>query len=82
MDVVFVRNQDLVAVEIKSGQTIASDFFVSLDRFERIACSDPDRPLLEKVLIHGGDAARRRSQSCVIPWSELPGYDWTGIKSD
>ncbi len=81
VDLVFLRNQNLVAVEIKSGQTIASDFFVSLERFKRIACSDPNQPLLEKVLIYGGDVAQRRSQASVIPWSSIPGYDWTGIES-
>ncbi len=81
VDLVFLRNQSLVAVEIKSGQTIASDFFVSLDRFERIACSDPNQPLLEKVLIYGGDVAQQGSRSSVIPWSEIHGHDWTGIES-
>jgi predicted AAA+ superfamily ATPase len=82
IDVVFARNQELVAVEIKSGQTIASDFFASLDRFEQIACSDPNQSHVEKVLIYGGDVAQQRTQSRVIPWSDVPGYDWTGIKSE
>jgi predicted AAA+ superfamily ATPase len=82
VDVVFARNQELVAVEIKSGQTIASDFFASLDRFEQIACSDPNQSRLEKVLIYGGDVAQQRSQSRVIPWQDVPGYDWTGIDSE
>jgi len=82
VDAVLVRNQNLIAVEIKSGQTIASDFFLSLDRFEQIARTEQNQPLLEKVLIYGGDVAQQRSQSRVIPWSDVPGHDWTGIKSE
>ena len=78
-DLVFSRGNELLAVEIKSGQTVASDFFDPLDRFERMVCSDSKRPAPGRVIIYGGDAAQQRSRTSVIPWSDIHSHDWTGV---
>lgn len=57
----------LEGVEIKSGQTVASDFFSGLDYWR----SRLKGHTLESWLIHGGEAAQARSQGTVLPWSGL-----------
>jgi predicted AAA+ superfamily ATPase len=59
-------------VEAKSGQTIASDFFASLDD---VAAKLGDA---ERVLVYGGDAAQKREGRRVVPWSELGEVRWAG----
>ena len=65
----------LTAVEVKSGATIASDFFRNLDAFDRIAGADGTRT--RRALIYGGDLSQRRSGTAVLPWSHVDRFDWT-----
>jgi uncharacterized protein len=67
IDVLIGHGEDLTAVEIKSGQTIASDFFSGI-RFWREASGDPRAPA---ALVHGGDRSYRREDVDVIRWSDL-----------
>ena len=67
IDVVIDRGQERVAVEIKSAQTIAEDFFTGID-FWRKLVGDPDAP---SALIYGGDRSFRRSGVAVQSWSTL-----------
>jgi predicted AAA+ superfamily ATPase len=77
-DVVLDSGPRLTAVEIKSGQTVADDFFRGLDAFARIAEGAPDeRRKVERVLVYGGDAGRRLSRARVLPWREVADFDWT-----
>jgi hypothetical protein len=76
VDLILRRGEDLVAAEIKSGQTVASDFFGPLDYFGEIVSGDPGLPAPAKVLIYAGDTAQQRSDVSVIPWSCLPDHDW------
>ena len=55
------------AVEIKSGETIASDFFTGLD-YWRTRLS---RQTLTPWLIHGGTARQEREKATVLPWNDL-----------
>lgn len=58
-------------VEIKSGATIASDFFHNLTRFtERFvdgSAGDPQQPFL----IYGGDSTLQRSGAQVLSWRDV-----------
>lgn len=58
---------ELQAIEVKSGETIASDFFDGLSYW-----SDklPGRDLTS-WLVHGGTARQDRSQATVLPWRDL-----------
>lgn len=55
------------AVEIKSGETIASDFFHGLD-FWRAKLTGQS---LIPWLIHGGTARQEREKAAVLPWNGL-----------
>lgn len=64
VDLIVETEHGVVAVEAKSGATIASDFFRSLDRF---APNDDIR----RVLVFGGDQAARRSNAKVVAWRNV-----------
>jgi len=67
VDLIMPSGQDLWAIEIKSGQTIVSDFFKGLNYFTEINQEEH----LKKVLVYGGDQEQRRSFAQVIPWNQL-----------
>jgi len=71
VDLVVERHDGLVLVETKSGRTLASDFFDSLDAAAGLIESR------ERVLVYGGDLAQRRSNATVVPWRDLDGVPWT-----
>lgn len=55
------------AVEIKSGETIASDFFAGLDYWR----ARLDRQTLVPWLVHGGSVQQEREKATVLPWCNL-----------
>lgn len=55
------------AVEIKSGETIASDFFIGLDYWR----TKLTRQTLIPWLVHGGTAQQQREKGTVLPWNDL-----------
>ena len=57
----------LEAVEIKSGSTVASDFFDGLDYWQTKA----DKLTLNPWLIYGGKTQQKRQRGRVLPWSGL-----------
>ena len=67
IDVLVERGQELVAVEIKSAQTVAEDFFSGID-FWRKLVGDAEAPA---ALVYGGDRSFRRRGVTVISWSSL-----------
>jgi predicted AAA+ superfamily ATPase len=78
VDIVVERGDALLAVETKSGQTIAADFFAGLAAFTRLLRSMRHPPKVRPILIYGGAAAQRRSDAEVLPWSAMDGYNWAG----
>lgn len=67
IDAVIDRGRDRLAVEIKSAQTVAADFFTGID-FWRKLLGDPEAPA---ALIHGGERSFRRHGVAVYSWSSL-----------
>jgi uncharacterized protein len=57
----------LHAVEMKSGATVADDFFVGLDYWR----GQLGRHSVHPWLIYGGDTAQDRERATVLPWSGL-----------
>jgi predicted AAA+ superfamily ATPase len=55
------------AVEIKSGETIAADFFSGLDYWR----AKLTRQTITPWLIHGGMTLQRREKATVLPWNDL-----------
>jgi len=77
VDLVLETGIRLVAVEIKSGQTVASDAFASLEAFAHGAARARLAPgRIESVLVYGGDEGQRRTNATVLPWSRIDAVDW------
>jgi uncharacterized protein len=56
-----------IPVEVKSGATVASDFFRGLDYWNRLTDADP----AQSWLVYGGDVDQRRSKGRVLGWRSL-----------
>ena len=76
VDAVLDRGDALVAVDTKSGQTVAGDFMSTLARFQ-VSIGHAIRPkAVESVLVHGGDRPERRSTARVVPWNQVRTFNW------
>ena len=64
VDLIVEAEASTVPVEIKSGRTVAGDFFASLHYWRQLAGEDA-RP---GVLIYGGDDMRVQQGHVVVPW--------------
>jgi len=78
VDLVVELGLELIAVEAKSGQTIAADFFAGLASFASLVESSRSRRGVRKFLVYGGEEAQRRTDGTVVPWSELDRCSWWG----
>jgi predicted AAA+ superfamily ATPase len=67
LDAVIDRGSERMAVEIKSAQTVAQDFFAGID-FWRTLVGDSQAPA---ALVYGGERSYRRSGVAVYSWSAL-----------
>lgn len=65
-DLFYETGQGIGAIEVKSGATIASDYFRSLDRVAEIVSQ-----VSAKAVIYGGDFGQSRSDGEVAPLSGL-----------
>ncbi|HVS00744.1 MAG TPA: ATP-binding protein [Thermoanaerobaculia bacterium] len=78
VDVVIEEGLSLLAVETKSGQTIAQDFFTGLESFRTLmAASNPPRQP-RSLVVYGGAETQRRSVAEVVSWSDLDRCRWWG----
>lgn len=70
VDLVAEDGPQLHALEIKSGQTIAGDFFKNLARFAKLTGN-----VDSSTLVYGGSQKQARGNHAVVPWREfrLPG---------
>jgi uncharacterized protein len=76
IDLVVDRGDTVIAVEAKSGETIASDALTGLERFASLF--HPKGSRLQSALAYGGDSSYHRSDSSILSWSSLTGFDWAG----
>ncbi|MCF6294316.1 MAG: ATP-binding protein [Flavobacteriaceae bacterium] len=67
IDLLIEEGKSLKIVEIKSGKTIKTDFFKSLNRFEKLA-SDFS---VKKYLIFGGNESQKRTIAQIFSWDEV-----------
>ena len=76
VDAVLDRGDALVAVETKSGQTVAADFMSALARFQ-VSIGHALRPKdVESVLVYGGDRPEHRRAVRVVPWNQVRTFNW------
>ncbi|MFA4943152.1 MAG: ATP-binding protein [Lentisphaeria bacterium] len=66
VDLVADQGLKLLPVEIKSGQTLAADFFTGLERWRRIAGPRGADPLL----VYGGNQTLRHGATTVFSWHD------------
>jgi len=78
VDLILERDRDRVAIETKSGKTVAGDYFGSLEAFTRLLGTDRSRPSLQPVVVYGGNERQQRSGALVLPWSMVDQFDWSG----
>lgn len=67
IDVVVEHGQRLLPVEIKSGSTVAPDWFDGLQRWCDLAGDVAETP----YLVYGGDQQQGRDDIAVLPWREI-----------
>ena len=68
VDLVLDHGRELVAVEIKSAETIASDFFNGLRYWRKL----PDQVKAPAALVHGGSDSYLRGGFAVYSWDVWP----------
>jgi predicted AAA+ superfamily ATPase len=67
IDVLVDHGEKLLPIECKSGATLASDWFQTLDWWRALAGDAAERPFV----IYGGDTAHRHRGVDVVPWREI-----------
>jgi len=67
VDILVDTGRSLIPIEIKSAQTVASDFFDGLDYWRGLT-GKPDGPA---ALVYGGDRSFKQSGVAVYPWFVL-----------
>ena len=71
IDLLIDQGQRFDAIEIKSGATIAPDFFRNLQRFpERWQAASETRPVANYV-VYGGNESQQRSYARLLPWNAV-----------
>jgi uncharacterized protein len=81
VDLIIEDGRALLAVETKSGQTIAGDFFSGLESFAAMALAahPPRQP--KSFLVYGGAETQKRSIAEVVSWSDLDRCRWWEAES-
>ncbi|MCY3805674.1 MAG: ATP-binding protein [bacterium] len=68
-DLIYHRAGRLAAIEIKSGATVASDWFTTLGRISE------DLPAVtSKAVVYGGTEPQQRTAADVVPWAGFADY--------
>jgi predicted AAA+ superfamily ATPase len=78
IDAILERGDAVVAVEAKSGQTVAADFFPPLARFAESTGHQLGGQDVETVVAYGGDRSETRNGCRVLPWDRIKDFDWAG----
>lgn len=67
VDCIIEQGNNLIPLEIKSGETISKDFFKGLRYWSKISVTSPS----EAYLIYGGDLSQKRSDGVVEGWKSF-----------
>jgi len=69
VDLLIEHPNGIIPVEVKSGETVGSDFFSNLLKWRKFSKSPADTP--PGWLVYGGDRGEERTHGRVCAWSEL-----------
>lgn len=67
VDLVIERPDGLVPIEIKSGQTVASEFFDGIAYYRAIS-----KQAASSYIVYGGDQTQKRQVASVLGWRDWP----------
>ena len=67
IDVIADRAGQLLPIEIKSGATVASDWFAGLAKWQALAGDQAEGG----ILVYGGDRGQAREAATVLPWRDI-----------
>lgn len=73
IDLVLAEGNRYLATEIKSGATLAVDFFKALDR---LPDQLPSGSRIRSRLVFGGERASQRDRIEIVPWSQVADVSW------
>lgn len=76
VDLIVDLGRELLAVETKSGQTVASDFFAGLRELDRVIAAARPRRRSVSFVVYGGSESQQRSAGRVLPWSAIDTQAW------
>jgi predicted AAA+ superfamily ATPase len=82
LDLVIDNGASVELVEIKAGQTLASDYFATLDKLAPLFASQPGMAEVRQTLIYAGDTAPDRRGIKIVGWSDLDRLDKHGSLHD
>ncbi|MBI5283906.1 MAG: ATP-binding protein [Chloroflexi bacterium] len=78
VDLVLERGENLTAIEVKSGETVSSDFFKNLETLKDLAHTRGNRRhTVERIVIYGGSERQTREQGRLMPWRAIDEEDWS-----
>jgi hypothetical protein len=67
IDGILEQGSTLTPIEIKSGETLSSDFFANLVKWNQLSGNDP----ANSYVVYGGHEKQVRSQGVALGWSQL-----------
>ena len=71
VDLIIERGNEIAAVEIKSGSTVASDAFGNLKKWQKYAAERGSFSAVYPGLVYGGETRFTREGVDVLPWASL-----------
>ena len=71
VDLIIEKGRKLLAIESKSGATVASDSFNTLLRFEQQVQRASEDTAVLKYLAYGGDHTQKRTKGTALPWKRI-----------
>lgn len=77
VDILIEEANTIMAVEVKSGQTIAKVFFNNLSKLEQQVTENNSSIILKNQrIVYAGETSQVRHGVQVIPWNTLMNYEW------
>lgn len=76
VDCLIEHGTTLVPIEIKSGETISSDYFSSLVKWNQLSENDPSN----SYVVYGGKEKQLRTQGVVLGWNQLKSLPILSLK--
>lgn len=68
--------EEVIGVEVKSGATLARDFFTALRGLPELVARGGEGRRPKARLVYGGAAAQERTDAFVLPWSGVQDVSW------